>query len=136
MYLCPVQRKQSERHTFSILVQDISFQDTPHDVSHNGEDPLVGKYMLLGCLQGSPNGGRCARERAEGLTVSCEIAVQQSGAQDKPAHVPPPMTEAVITVPATKLPSAAVHKIEEVAASTPLAGTPLHPFYEPCCLTE
>lgn len=42
--------------------------------------------------------------------------------QEKPVHVPPPMMEAVITVPAKKLPSQTVNKLEEVAASTPLSG--------------
>ena len=46
--------------------------------------------------------------------------------QEKPVHVPPPMMEAVITVPAKNLPSQKVHKLEEVAASTPLTGTLMH----------
>ena len=42
--------------------------------------------------------------------------------QEKPVHVPPPMMEAVITVPAKKLPSQTVNNLEEVAAATPLSG--------------
>lgn len=54
--------------------------------------------------------------------------MQGPSSQEKPpAHVPPPMMEAVITVPAKDSSPQALNKLEEVAASTPLSGTHLTP---------
>ena len=62
------------------------------------------------------------------MWFNLDVSFQGPGSQpqEKPVHVPPPMMEAIVTLPAKKMPSQTVNKLEEVAASTPLSGTLMH----------